>query len=189
MSTAPKEMINNFINFANSASAFHKDDVKTNLVYIKESMDKLYGNDSYHTFVFIQTETVKDDYSLWMYGTKVDAELDSINQIYPKWSYYFLLLATEPKPEYTFLANGVVGNGVDAATKAVFEKAVKTYEPDGECTCKQIFDIQTMIDQAGIQLWSILCDSKGVTYGYVRTREGLYGTFRPKSCYYTLYAL
>lgn len=92
---------------------------------------------------------MKDDYSLWMSGQKVDAEIANINQIYPKWSYYFMLQATEPKPTMTYLANGIVGSGVNSTIKAIFEKAVNTFEPDTPCTCNQIFDIQTMIDQLG----------------------------------------
>jgi len=48
-------MINTFVNFANSASGFYKDDVAANAKYIKEQMDKKYGDAGQNFFVLIQT--------------------------------------------------------------------------------------------------------------------------------------
>ena len=50
------QMLTSFTNFANSASSFYKDDVAANTKYIKEQMDKLYGDASQNFFVLIQTE-------------------------------------------------------------------------------------------------------------------------------------
>ena len=49
-------MLTSLTNFANSASSFFKDDVAANAKYIKEQMDKVYGDDSFNFFVLIQTE-------------------------------------------------------------------------------------------------------------------------------------
>lgn len=47
-------MINQFINFVNAASGFFKNDIPANLKYIKENMDRLYGDDQKSFFIFIQ---------------------------------------------------------------------------------------------------------------------------------------
>lgn len=60
-------MLNQFINFANAASGFFKNDIFANLKYIKENMDRIYGNDQKSFFVFIQNQL--DDstgYTLWV---------------------------------------------------------------------------------------------------------------------------
>ena len=48
-------MITALTNFANSASSFYKDDVAANVKYIKEQMDKKFGDASQNFFVLIQT--------------------------------------------------------------------------------------------------------------------------------------
>lgn len=48
-------MKNNFINFINNASIFYKKDVKVNLIYIQQNMEKIYGEKDYKFFIFIQT--------------------------------------------------------------------------------------------------------------------------------------
>ena len=51
-----QDMITSLTNFANGASSFFKNNVAANAKYIKEQMDKVYGDDSFNFFVFIQTE-------------------------------------------------------------------------------------------------------------------------------------
>ena len=49
-------MIDSLTNFANGASSFFKNDVAVNAKYIKQQMDKTYGDSRLNFLVLIQTE-------------------------------------------------------------------------------------------------------------------------------------
>lgn len=120
-----QEHITSFINFANSASAFYKDDVQANARYIKEQMDNLYGAPGLNFFVAIQTDEVRFSWLVWVTNENLVGSLTGINRINPDWSYLFLkFLAPDVSPDYVFITGGKKGEGVTADTEALINSVV-----------------------------------------------------------------
>ena len=89
-------MITALTNFANSASSFYKDDVAANTKYIKEQMDKQFGDAGQNFFVLIQTEQVRFSWLVWITNQNIFASRTGINRIYPEWSYMFIKFLAPP---------------------------------------------------------------------------------------------
>lgn len=85
-----QEHITAFTNFANSASAFYKEDVEANARYIKEQMDVLFGVPGRNFLVMIQTDQARSGWLIWVSSENIIASLTGINRINTNWSYIFL---------------------------------------------------------------------------------------------------
>ena len=187
------KMRNHFINFANSASAFYKSDVQANIAYIKKEMDKLYGNKDLNFYVYIQTEeNVTTNRYVWITDEYVVAEFDHINKINPRWSYFFVKnFATKDSPDYAYITNGSSGPGITEEIKEAIKKVINDSEPEEDsCSCERgsLANIFNTLMSTLKNDWNVVCDDVGATNGIVRTTKGLWGSFKFKKCYYTLFA-
>jgi hypothetical protein len=185
-----QEHITAFTNFANSASAFYKDDLEANAKYIKDQMDTQFGVEGQNFFVVIQTEEVRFSWLVWVTNENLIASLAGINKVNPEWSYLFLkFLAPATSPDYVHINGGNKGSGITADTESLISSVVSTYEQDGDCTCD---DYDTMnigyglINGQGVA-WSTICGATANTNAYVNAIRGLWIHTQPKNCFYTFY--
>ena len=185
------DMLSDIVNFVNAASGFYKDDVAKNAQYIKSKLDKIYGDDEQNFFVFIQTEQNVDfSWYVWLTYEYVIAGLSDVNIVYPEWSYLIVKNFAPPQSDdYALITPGKVGPGVDSGVQAAINSAVNRYEPDGPCNCndQSIVNIGNTLIQQYNRPWNTVCDASGVTTAIVKTVDGLWGSFKPKNCYYTLF--
>ena len=185
-------MLKNFVNFANSASAFYKSDVQANIKYIKDQMDELYGSDDENFFVYIQTEdNVRFSWYVWLTLEYIVASVEKVNLINPGWSYFFVKnFAPKEGDDYAFITKGVSGPGISKDVSSILSTTIKNYEPDEDaCSCDDISIVNignTLINYYGIP-WNTVCDATGVTSATVFTSNGLWGNFQFKKCFYTLF--
>lgn len=185
-----QEHITAFTNFANSASAFYKDDVEANARYIKEQMDAQFGIAGQNFFVMIQTEEVRFSWLVWVTNENLIASLSGINRVNPEWSYLFLkFLAPATSPDYVLISGGKKGDGITSDTEELINSVVNTYEHDGDCDCN---DYDTMnigyglINGQGVA-WSTICGATVNVYAHVYAVRGLWIHTKPKNCFYTFY--
>ena len=184
-------MFDGIVNFINAASGFYKEDVAKNAQYIKLGLDRTYGDAEQNFFVFIQTEqNVRFSWYVWLTYEYVIAGLSNVNIVNPGWSYLIVKNFAPPESDdYALITPGKVGSGVDNDVQAVINDAVNSYEPDGPCTCndQSIVNIGNTLIQQYNRPWNTVCDATGVTTAIVKTVDGLWGSFKPKNCYYTLF--
>ena len=186
------EMRSQIVNIINGASGFYKDDVAANIKYIKSNLDDLYGSGTANFFVYIQTDAnIRFSWYVWLTSEYVIAGLEDVNVINPGWSYLIVkMFAPTELDAYTYLKNPVIGPGITDAINTVITNTINDWEPaEDVCSCndQSIVNIgNTLINYYG-RAWNTVCDANGVTEALVFTVEGLWGTFKAKNCYYTLF--
>lgn len=184
------EHITAFTNYANSASAFYKDDVEANAKYIKEQMDEQFGAPNLNFFVVIQTDNVRFSWLVWVTNENVVGSLAGINRVNPSWSYLFIkFLAPATGPDYVLITPGSKGDGITSDIENAINDVINTYESGSSCTCN---DGETtnigygLINGIGAP-FSTICDASGSISAYVNTVGGVWISAHPKNCWYTLY--
>ena len=188
-SVVPGYMVTSFINFSNSASDFYKDDLEANSKYIVENMNKLYATEGHSWTLFIQTDVVDYNAINYAHGS-ISAYLDSINLLYPKWSYLFTYGPIKDSTQRpTFIQTGIVGAGVNATIVSWIEKAIALTETVATCnSIDATYRLRNELATAsGSYKWDIYSDPKGVTSAYTFTANQIYGVFKPRKCYYLIY--
>jgi hypothetical protein len=76
-------------------------------------MDSLFGKPLYYFHVIIQTDMVVSGCYAYVNFDGVYASLKGINQIYPKWSYFFTRdLGSSNITDYPYVTIGSKGNGI-----------------------------------------------------------------------------
>ena len=183
-------LVNSFVNAANSASSFYKDDVKANAEYIKKQLDTAYGSSSSNFFVLIQTQEIRFSWLVWVTTQNVIFSRRGINRVNPDWSYLVILFFAPPtSPDYAFVSGGNKGSGIDADTEALINEVVNTYEDDGDCDCdvSSVVSIGYGLINGMGRAWSTVCDANGITGALVYAVDGLWISAKPKNCWYTFY--
>ena len=185
-------MVPDIINLINGASGFYKNDVENNIKYIKMNLDYLYGGANNFS-VYIQTQAYVA-YSWYVFSVSDwRLSLQNVNNINPSWSYLIVKqyrTVFVPFPSYTYFKIPDIGPGITEDIRLFIYNTISIYEPfESVCSCDT--DSVTKIGGALIskynQRWNTVCDASGVTQTIAHTANGLWGTFRPKNCYYTLF--
>lgn len=186
------DFLTDLVNFINAASGFYRDDVVKNLEYIKTKLDATYGDSEQNFFVYVQTQqNVRFSWYVWLTFEYVIAGLSDVNIVNPGWSYLVVKNFAPPtSPDYAVITPGSVGPGVTTDVSNFINGIVGVFETDTTtCTCndQSIVNIgNTLINNYNLP-WNTICDATGVTTAWVKTTNGLWGSFKPKTCYYTLF--
>jgi hypothetical protein len=182
------------INLINGASGFYGADVEQNIKYIKSNLDKNYGTDTESFFVWIQTTAnVRFSWYVWVFGGAIAGLNSGVNIINPGWSYLIVKnIAPPTSADYAYFTTSSlsVGPGITSDVSSLIASTINQFEPEGtSCTCndQSIVNIGGTLINYYNRAWNTVCDATGVTYAYVKTADGLWGSFKAKNCYYTLF--
>jgi hypothetical protein len=141
--------------------------------------------------VWVQTEQdVRFSWYVWLTYEYVIAGLSNVNIINTGWSYLIVKNFAPPtSPDYALITPGIIGSGITTDVNTFITNVINIFETGTECTCndQSIVNIGNTLINNYNKPWNTVCDATGVTTALVKTVDGLWGSFKPKNCYYTLF--